>query len=188
MQSRSRLPGGTSYQPAIRSHPEDGTYKTGQAQAQTMSNRYSSKIILGYLILLAAGCGAVGAFVTIQDPADEERKRLQGEWEVVSIVSKVGKEEFKRGQMLCIVAGEKIISKEGAKIWGEANFTLDPSKSPKTIDLRSIGDKDKARIFSGIYEFDDPDLKICIGSANGARPTKFGPLANQSLIILKRLK
>ena len=82
MQSRSRLPGGTSYQPAIRSHPADGTYKTGQAQAQTMSNRYSSKIILGYLILLAAGA-AVGAFVAMQDPADEERKRLQGEWEVV---------------------------------------------------------------------------------------------------------
>ena len=63
------------------------------------------------------------------------------------IVSKVGKEEFKRGQMLCIVAGEKIISKEKAKIWGEANFTLDPSKSPKSIDLHPSATKIKPGSF-----------------------------------------
>jgi uncharacterized protein (TIGR03067 family) len=133
------------------------------------------------LVSLTAAAGA-------QSPADKERMQLQGKWEIVSITSKAGKEEPKPGQMLSIIAGDKIISKEGAKTSGEANFMLDPGKTPKTIDLRPIGGDDKGKTFLGIYELTGTDLKMCFGPANGPRPTEFTSLPNQSLIVMRRLK
>lgn len=124
-----------------------------------------------------------------QGPADKDKDRqlLQGKWEIVTIVSRAGKEELKPGQMQAIFAGDKIISKEGPKSW-EATFTLDSSKMPRTIDLRTVAAEDKAKIYHGIYEWNGSELKMCLGAVNAVRPTEFTPLTNQSLIIMRRMK
>ena len=108
---------------------------------------------------------------------------MQGKWEIVSIESRAGKEEPGPGKMLCVITGDKILSKEG-----DASYTLDPSKKPRAIDVRGLSGDDKGKMFLGIYELNGPDLKMCVGAPNGARPTEFVPQANQSLILLRRLK
>src|ERR1700678_3836892 len=112
-----------------------------------MNVSYAYKRILGCLALLTST-----SLANSQGLSDKDRKQLQGKWEVISIISKVGKEEPKRGERLCVIEGGKFTSKEGATISGEANFTLDANKSPKTIDLKSTSGDDKGKTFLGIYE------------------------------------
>jgi uncharacterized protein (TIGR03067 family) len=149
-------------------------------------NYSSLQGILGLTLLTITS--SAGSFVDFQGAGDKDRKPMQGKWEVVSIVSKVGKEEPKPGQILFIVEGGKIINKEGMTITGEATFTLDSSKSPKTIDLKATSGDDKGKIFLGIYELIGPDFKLCLGPPNAARPTEFTAQPNQSLIVMRRWK
>jgi len=67
-----------------------------------------------------------------------------------------------------------------------AGFKLDPSKTPKTIDVGSGTTGDLA----GIYELDGDTLKLCLAKTVGtARPTEFkGDKDKHTMMTLKREK
>jgi uncharacterized protein (TIGR03067 family) len=52
----------------------------------------------------------------------------------------------------------------------ECTFTIDPSKSPKWIDVTRTEDKVAC---PGIYELKDGTLKVFLGTPGGKRPTEF---------------
>ena len=69
--------------------------------------------------------------------------------------------------------------------WGDAaTYRVDPSKHPKTIDLEWPDGKK----MQGIYLLVDDVLAICLGSADGQRPTTFTADAGQQLLQFQREK
>jgi len=65
------------------------------------------------------------------------------------------------------------------------SFKLDPSKTPKTIDLTfppAPGDK-KDQTILGIYKFDGDTFTICYQPDQGKRPTEFKSKAGSKTIL-----
>jgi uncharacterized protein (TIGR03067 family) len=55
----------------------------------------------------------------------------------------------------------------------DAEFTLDPTKTPHHIDYVNRSGKQKGKSQAGIYEITDGLLKICVAPPGNARPTDF---------------
>ncbi len=84
--------------------------------------------------------------------------------------------------------GDQWTVSEGDKIAAQTFFRVDPTKTPKTIDIVDI---DKGRIIRGIYALKGDTLTICDrGAEKGGRPTEFATKPNSGfvLIVLNRVK
>jgi uncharacterized protein (TIGR03067 family) len=135
---------------------------------------------LGVLSVLAAPPGA--------GDGGSDRDKLQGTWKVTAATldgTGVGPEieQMKKGFVL-VFRGDKVTIKV------EADYMLDPTKTPKQIDLSpSLGDaKEKNPTIRGIYELSGDDLKLCIGGPDADRPTAFASEkgSRRMLLALKR--
>lgn len=67
---------------------------------------------------------------------------------------------------------------------------LDPSKSPKTIDMTLTEGPNKGAVMLGIYEIDGDTLKACFDPQGKKRPTEFksAPGSAHFLNIHKRIR
>jgi uncharacterized protein (TIGR03067 family) len=160
---------------------------------------------------LLGGPLLAGALLAADAPkagtAEEEMKKLQGSWKVVSLEVEgkaIPEEEFK--DVRVIFKGDKMFSTKGGKEGGKPNrYKLDPSKTPKHIDIfhpatvRAAGKKKEEVVeltSPEIYSLEGNKLKICgprelsgpQGKAMPKRPTEFRatPKSKQALMILER--
>jgi|SRR5579864_81701 len=101
----------------------------------------------------------------------EELKRLEGTWRVIAV--ELGGKEIDRNEIspnnLLIFSGTKCSTVTGKRTI-EGTFTIDPSKSPKWIDVTRTSDK---VTWPGIYELKDDTIKVFLGTPGGQRPTEF---------------
>ena len=67
---------------------------------------------------------------------------------------------------------------------------LDPSKSPKTIDVTMTEGPSKGTVMLGIYEIDGDTLKVCFDPHGKKRPTEFksAPGSQTFVNVHKRVK
>src|SRR5262245_26841862 len=92
--------------------------------------------------------------VAAQAPAQDAKKELenlQGEWTVVSMEvagKKSGDEAIKKMKPLVLKGSEWL-----APVGGKFTFKIDPTKSPKELDLFSEA-KGKEAMWRGIYKID----------------------------------
>jgi uncharacterized protein (TIGR03067 family) len=138
---------------------------------------------LGLLALVLCGCAAKSA------PADAQR--ILGAWVVVDFQSPGAKED--RGQRrkhATITEGTWSQQFQG-EAFEDFEYTLDPTQTPKHIDLTFTDPTGKRVTVRGIYELTTDEmgdrLRVCLGSPpvvmkNGkaefvesARPTAFEP-------------
>jgi uncharacterized protein (TIGR03067 family) len=64
-------------------------------------------------------------------------------------------------------------SKRGDEVIQAGTQKIDPSKSPKTIDVTMTEGLNKRAVMLGIYEIDGDTLKACFDPQGKQRPTKF---------------
>jgi uncharacterized protein (TIGR03067 family) len=129
------------------------------------------------VLLLAGGALVVGgALATADDKKDdavkEEMKKFDGTWQLVSSErdgEKAPAEAIKTAKAVG-KAGKVTMSVEGKTVM-EADFTVDPTQKPKTIDATATSGPDKGKKSLGIYEFDGDMLKICYSEKE--RPKEF---------------
>jgi len=119
---------------------------------------------------------------SVADEAKKDLDALQGEWVMVGleVEGKPVPEEKIQGTTLTIKGDKYIVSVKDKK--HEITITLDPTTSPKHIDMAFPNGTDAPNIGKGIYKIEGDKLIVCrVQSTDGARPTQFGTFDNTGL-------
>jgi uncharacterized protein (TIGR03067 family) len=144
--------------------------------------------LLSTLVLTASGGTGTGA----GDKADIEKelKKFQGTWMFESV--ETGGKKASAAQfdgMTVTFEGDKYAVKKGDEVIQACTLKLDPSKSPKTLDVTVAEGLNKGAVMLGIYEIRGDTLKVCFDSEGKKRPTEFrGASGSQTLVVHKRVK
>jgi uncharacterized protein (TIGR03067 family) len=69
--------------------------------------------------------------------------------------------------------GAKGVLKKGDKVLVAANYKIDRTKTPWTIDLTITEGEDKGKVVKGILEVKDGTMRGCFGKPGKDRPTEF---------------
>src|SRR5262245_57295926 len=122
---------------------------------------------------------AVSLFLGGHD-AKKDKERLQGAWRPVS-GEQDGQAQENGKEHLLTFEGDTFSIKRGDQLFVKGTFTLDPSKSPKAIDMKiteGAKDDDKGKEVHGIYEVDKDTLKWCTARpGSNDRPKEFATQA-----------
>src|SRR5262245_38149427 len=139
-----------------------------------MKQRLATMAALGMLVLAVGSARA------------DDQEKLQGTWKAEKAVRggmETGADELSK--MSIEFKGNKAIPKRDGNDEKEAEYKLDDSKKPKTIDVSTPDGKQ----IKGIYEIDGDSLKLCFVE-EGDRPTKFESTEGSKVmyLVLKRQK
>lgn len=126
------------------------------------------------------------ATVFSADNPKTDRDRIQGSWKglKLEVQGKAAPAEYIE-KAKYVFKETKLTIFEGVKNVVESEFTLDPDKNPKTIDLVATEGPGKGRKMFGIYRIEDDSLTLCIGEK---RPTEFSGAGPAGLVQFKRSK
>jgi len=124
--------------------------------------------------LAAALC--VAALPGAEDPKAEalkkEVKALEGTWDGKSRLVDGKEEPPPPGGAQLILEGTKYTIKVEGKVKETGTWTVDPSKTPRTIDLKENGTNEKTP-GPCIYEVKGDELKVAVPQPGGERPKDF---------------
>jgi uncharacterized protein (TIGR03067 family) len=127
------------------------------------------------------------------DKADVEKelKKFQGTWTFESVEGggeKQPADGFK--DMVITFEGARHTVKKGDEVVQAGTQTIDPSKSPKAVDVTLTEGPNKGAVMLGIYEIDGDTLKVCFDPAGKKRPTEFKSAAGSQtfVVVHKRVK
>jgi uncharacterized protein (TIGR03067 family) len=118
--------------------------------------------------------------VTLAAAADDKKaeadlKAMVGKWKMETA-------KFDGKEVTNTFKGLKFEIREGGKYavdFGdekdEGTFTVDPSKAPKEIDIKSTGGPNKGKTIKAIYKLDSDTLTVCyeFDATAAQRPTEF---------------
>lgn len=139
---------------------------------------------MSMLLIATLSC----CFAPLQTNVADDHVAIQGEWEVLEI-SDGGRKQDPKGATMKF-AGDVATYIRGSRR-DSTKFRLDPTKSPKWIDMTETA---KSRTSPGIYDLSGDDLRVCLNGEvehNNQRPGKFGSeegAPHDTLIILRRIK
>jgi uncharacterized protein (TIGR03067 family) len=136
---------------------------------------------------------AVGLMLAADKPADEikkELKKFEGTWKIVSVEAegeKLPTDMFKDSKL--VLKDDQFTFTEGKTV-SKGTFKVDPSKKPKTIDIKFTEGPEKGQTLMGIYEIDGDTYKVCLDPTGKKRPTKFESKKGSGAVVevLKREK
>jgi uncharacterized protein (TIGR03067 family) len=114
---------------------------------------------------------AAHAFQTAEERVQREEEKLAGTWRVVSVEAggqAVPQQHF-RGLKMTFKAG-KFTAGKGQGDKQEGTYKLDPTKSPKWIDVSRKDGPKEGRNQLGIYSLVGNTLKICTFGSAKQRP------------------
>lgn len=149
------------------------------------------KRILGIAWMIAALCLASQTLADDKDKAAEEDKKFEGTWQVTLLEvggNKAQNEAYET--MTFVFKGKKYEQKIGDDIVEAGTQDLDPSKTPKHMDVQVTDGDAKGKKQLAIYEINGDILKMCFAPHESTdRPLKFdSKVANHQYLELKRKK
>jgi uncharacterized protein (TIGR03067 family) len=132
---------------------------------------------------------AVNLLPAAEDNAKAELKRWQGTWTYEN--QTIGGRELpkKDREAIWVEVDDDVLTKVRDSGRLKLKMTLDPTTSPKSIDLVfhwPISGKDY--IHKGIYEWDGEKLRMCFDETGKGRPTEFRSPEGKDNIYLSVLK
>ncbi len=150
--------------------------------------RIALATLLCTFVLTASG----GLGVRADDKVDVEKelKKFQGTWSFESVEAggkKLPADGFK--DMTVTFDGDKYAVKKGDDVVEAAILKIDPSRSPKTLDVTVTEGPNKGAVMLGIYEISGDTLKGCFDPEGKKRPTEFKTgSGSETLVVHKRMK
>ena len=135
----------------------------------------------------------VGMSLAADEPNNavkEEHQRLDGTWIVESIVRDPREANADEGKGIrCVIKGDKLVAKLPGeeRSAGSLKLKIDPTKNPKTVDLRPDGEN---TTLLAIYELKGDTLRVSWKAQGMERPRELGsaPGSAQTVVTLKREK
>jgi uncharacterized protein (TIGR03067 family) len=130
---------------------------------------------LRFVLLLAAGL-LLGAEPSREDPVKKELEHFQGSWITTSLTYNGDSFEKYADKLRMVFKGDTATVEgidEVKKEYPRIVFKLDPSTTPKCVDLTVAGGDQKDAVMEGIYELKGDELRICVCVLGSGRPTKF---------------
>ena len=129
-----------------------------------------------------------------QIDAKKEMKALEGTWQAIRLLK--GTEAAPKDlieQISLVLEDDRIKMMVKNMLVAEAQFTVDPTKKPRQIDVTDLTGPNKGKVSLGIYELEGTKLKTCFfvdAAGNKKRPTTFtgSPEAPVSIVELERVK
>jgi uncharacterized protein (TIGR03067 family) len=119
--------------------------------------------------------------------AKKDAQGLQGTWKVVSS-EQGGKVQDEAKDFVMIFEKDTFQVKKGDELIVKGTFKLDPSKSPKAIDMTITEAKKedhKGMEVHGIYQLDKGTLKWCAAEPGETeRPTEFATKQGTKLLLV----
>jgi uncharacterized protein (TIGR03067 family) len=120
----------------------------------------------------------------------DELNRFEATWKFVSIDVEgrsVPAERF--GEDRLVLKGKQFTTTVGGNTT-EGTFKIDPTATPKTIDITFTDGPGKDNTQKGIYELDGDTQKICWAAPGKPRPTEFEakPKSGRILQVLEKVK
>jgi uncharacterized protein (TIGR03067 family) len=139
------------------------------------------------MFLMALAAASANTSQADDKSLQQELEALKGKWIAVSVTGADGpipKEKWEREEPAVTFKGEgkvvfSIKQSDGREAELPYTYTIDPSKSPKAIDLTNDGPSElvKGKKQYGIYKLEKGKLTICVTGSSGAteddRPKEF---------------
>ena len=122
----------------------------------------------------------------------KDLQAFQGTWRLSSKEEdgkKFSEEEIK--DVIGTIDGSGNVSvRRGGKVINEGTVKLDPTTTPKTIDVTFTAGERKGQSVLGIYEIESNFFRVCVARAGDERPSEFSAKAGSghTLIVYKREK
>jgi RNA polymerase sigma-70 factor (ECF subfamily) len=119
--------------------------------------------------------------------AADDARALQGVWQAVWIESDGQKADSDEvGDFRMTFKGNELTigHADGNGRTRKSTFKLDPTKSPKEIDILSLDGQEKDQTTPGIYALDKSRLRICMPRAVGPRPKDFTTRQGDGKLVL----
>lgn len=149
--------------------------------------------ISGLVVAFSFGASMLAADDKKEEAIKKERKRFEGTWQVATLEFNgipFSDEQAKAFKVTNEANGNWSIEQDG-KVVASGSSVVDPSMSPKTVDLTQKEGSGAGQVLQGIYEFPDDDTrKVCFASPGKVRPTELASAAGSQQIfaVLKRVK
>jgi len=126
-----------------------------------------------------------------KDKVAAEDKKFEGTWKVVKMEvggEKVTDDVFEN--MTFTFTGKKYEQKRGDQLMEAGTQDLDPSKTPKLMDVTVTDGETKGKKQLAIYEIDGDKCRLCFAQHDSTdRPTKFETKDSENMLFeLKRKK
>jgi uncharacterized protein (TIGR03067 family) len=109
-----------------------------------------------------------------EDAVKKDLAEFQGEWSMVSGSSDgqpLGEDMRKLMKRVC--NGDETTALMAGQVYFKAKITIDPLKTPKTIDYEMTEGFTKGKTQLGIYELAGDEFKSCFAAPGAARPGDF---------------
>jgi uncharacterized protein (TIGR03067 family) len=148
------------------------------------------------LLALGVGLLVAGGHLLAAGDKDEaikkDRKKYEGTWQVISLEVDGNQSDEEAAKKITVINeadGKWAIEAEG-KVVARGTSTIDPTATPKTVDLTVTEGESSGQTALGIYELGDDTRKVCLAQPGQARPTEFAAPAGSGhiLAVLKRVK
>jgi uncharacterized protein (TIGR03067 family) len=152
------------------------------------------RAVIFVVIAAASACALAADTIDKEEAIEADRSLLAGEWRVVSIVANGNTNADPVVARVTVVNGLdgtwSLLS--NGKMIAEGTSTIDPTTSPKTIDLKSRrGSVENARgtHYHGIYEVHETTRRLCFVPADKPLPESFagGRETGQILVTFERV-
>jgi uncharacterized protein (TIGR03067 family) len=132
--------------------------------------------------------GFVPAGDAPKDVAKKDLAKLQGTWTAKTVIYN-GKDFLADGKGgfrfvvkddVAVIEGNKAVKKEYARI----KLKLDPSATPRLVDITVGGGSQAGAVIEGIYELKGDEWRICARVLGKERPLEFGSPEGSSIVLL----
>jgi uncharacterized protein (TIGR03067 family) len=126
----------------------------------------------GFLVFALLGTTAAQ---TPEQRLKREEEKLAGVWRLTGMEAEGQKVPLKEGSLMTLTfkAGKFTVQVGSKDELQEGTYKIDPSKSPRAIDINRTNGPEEGRRQVGIYELTGNLLKICASEASKDRPTNF---------------
>jgi uncharacterized protein (TIGR03067 family) len=144
-------------------------------------------ITLGVLGSLIGGVSfLIAANDVNSDSVRKEREIYQGTWRVTALEadgSRMSEDDRAKVTVINEMDGKWTVKLEEAVIW-QGTSTIDPTKTPKTIDFIPTEGDHVGKTFFGIYELGKETRKLCYAEPGKERPSEFSAKKGSGHVLI----